>query len=137
MLQCSQDWLKVNHIKVQLTDDKDEPIVVYQEKKSTKELEKLKIYLNVKNHKYGKQVCYFIVPYWNYEKNQLSLTSLQRLVYLQFKGDIPAGHDIDHIDNNPLNNMPSNLQALTRKDNLAKRSGHRNHYQILKENKRG
>ena len=45
---------------VSLTNDKEEPIVVYQEDWKTKEVKKLKIYLNVKNHKYGKSVCYFI-----------------------------------------------------------------------------
>lgn len=131
MLECKRDWLKVQHMIIDLTDDKEEPIVVYQEDWKTKEIKKLKIYLNVKNHKYGKSVCYFIVPYWNYEKCRTGVTTLQRLVYLQFKGDIPAGCDIDHIDNDSLNNLPSNLQAISRKENLSKRSGHHNHYEII------
>ena len=131
MLECKRDWLKVQHMIIDLTDDKEEPIVVYQDDRKTKEIKKLKIYLNVQNHKYGKSVCYFIVPYWNYEKCRTGVTTLQRLVYLQFKGDIPAGCDIDHIDNDSLNNLPSNLQAISRKENLSKRSGHHNHYEII------
>ena len=30
--------------------------------------------------------------------------------------------DVDHIDNNPANNALSNLQILSRKDNLKKRN---------------
>ena len=131
MLECKRDWLKVQHMIIDLTDDKEEPIVVYQEDWKTKEIKKLKIYVNVKKHKYGKSGWYFIVPYWNSEKWRTGVTTLQRLVYLQFKGDIPAGCDIDHIDNDSLNNLPSNLQAISRKENLSKRSGHHNHYEII------
>ena len=39
---------------------------------------------------------------------------LARLKYLTFKGDIPAGYTIDHIDGNPLNNDIRNLRAIPR-----------------------
>ena len=39
---------------------------------------------------------------------------LARLKYLTFKGDIPAGYTIDHIDGNHLNNDIRNLRAVPR-----------------------
>lgn len=46
---------------------------------------------------------------------------LSRLIYVWFKGDIPDGYVVDHIDNNSFNNHPENLQLLTIEDNLKKR----------------
>lgn len=45
---------------------------------------------------------------------------VHRLVYEAFKGDIPKGLTIDHIDNDPANNHIDNLQVLTREDNARK-----------------
>lgn len=53
-----------------------------------------------------------------------------RLVYAYFVGDIPAGYEVDHIDNNPFNNYynpdnpndpKNNLRLLTKQENMAKR----------------
>lgn len=46
---------------------------------------------------------------------------LSRLVYAWFKGDIPDGYVVDHIDNDSFNNNIDNLQILTVEENLAKR----------------
>lgn len=35
-------------------------------------------------------------------------------------GNIPAGHEVDHKDNNPLNNSKDNLRIVPRKVNRAK-----------------
>lgn len=35
-------------------------------------------------------------------------------------GDIPAGHEVDHKDNNPMNNSKGNLRIVPRKVNRAK-----------------
>lgn len=46
---------------------------------------------------------------------------VHRAVYAWYNGECPKGYDIDHIDGNPFNNNLDNLQAITRKENIAKR----------------
>lgn len=46
---------------------------------------------------------------------------LGRLVLAWFTGGIASNMDADHIDNDPFNNRLSNLRAISRKANLAKR----------------
>jgi hypothetical protein len=40
-----------------------------------------------------------------------------RVVYEMFRGTIPEGLEIDHIDGNRTNNVPSNLRAVSRAEN--------------------
>tara|TARA_B110000881_G_C18316564_1_gene384640 strand:+ start:93 stop:611 length:519 start_codon:yes stop_codon:yes gene_type:complete len=47
---------------------------------------------------------------------------IHRFVYECFKGNIPDGLEIDHIDNNKHNNHIDNLQAITHKENMQKMS---------------
>jgi hypothetical protein len=45
---------------------------------------------------------------------------VHRLVYETFKGEIPEGLTVDHIDGNKINNTPDNLQLLTSGENTSK-----------------
>lgn len=45
---------------------------------------------------------------------------VSRLVYLAFKGNIPEGLEVDHIDHNRVNNHIDNLQLLTKSENIKK-----------------
>ena len=47
--------------------------------------------------------------------------SVHKLVYQSFKGKVPEGLEIDHINGNCLDNNLDNLQALNKTDNLKKR----------------
>ena len=70
---------------------------------------------------YKRNTCNYIsFSYWSNENKRFESISLQVLVYLWFKGDIPAGMEVDHIDDNPLNNLPENLHLLSHKANIWK-----------------
>lgn len=43
-----------------------------------------------------------------------------KAVYLAFHGAIPGGLEVDHIDENPANNAPENLRAISKRENLLK-----------------
>lgn len=43
---------------------------------------------------------------------------LHRVVYETFKGDVPKGYVVHHIDDNPKNNKLSNLKVITHKENI-------------------
>ena len=70
---------------------------------------------------YKRNTCNYIsFSYWSKETYRFESISLQVLVYLWFKGDIPDGMEVDHIDDNPLNNLPENLHLLSHKANIWK-----------------
>jgi hypothetical protein len=45
---------------------------------------------------------------------------IHRLVWEMFNGPIPKGYEIDHINCNKADNQISNLQLMTRKENMSK-----------------
>ena len=74
-------------------------------------------------HKYGLDRTYkmYVIGIKDGEKSKQRAFLTHRLVWVWFNGDIPDQYDVDHIDDNPINNDISNLQLLSRKDNLTKR----------------
>lgn len=58
--------------------------------------------------------------YLRYDLHARGSFQVSRGVYSTFVGQIPEGLDIDHIDSNKSNNHYSNLQPLTRKENVLK-----------------
>ena len=73
-------------------------------------------------NQYGQKIKLRLMPKEKFKKNTtryLKLTGgfgdlyLARLKYITFKGDIPKGYVIDHIDGNSLNNNILNLRAVT------------------------
>lgn len=69
-------------------------------------------------HKYAcdKQYKAFMFSY----KGKVVSMPVARLVMAWTKGEVREGYDVDHIDNNPFNNRPDNLQILSHDDNLKK-----------------
>ena len=98
-----------------------------------------KFYDAVSKHKHGKDKKYPVIMIYDpklfqeqrrtnykYKTGQLSIL-LSRVVYAWFNEVCPSEYDVDHIDNNPYNNDISNLQLLTRKENLARRMQRNQH----------
>lgn len=58
---------------------------------------------------------------WDYEfigyAPHSKIVYVHRMVYEAFKGEIPEGMEIDHIDRNKHNNNPDNLRVVTRAEN--------------------
>lgn len=83
---------------------------------------------NTTKHPYGKDMTYLLVVLYDPERKKSVTYTLSRIVYLYFISDIPQGYDVDHIDGDTFNNLPYNLQILTRKDNIHKRECQGNQY---------
>ena len=86
------------------------------------------------HHKYGKTLVYEYVSIYNYETKKMVLMGYHSFIYAWYKGEVPAGYDVDHIDNDTLNNDIDNLQLLTHEENIKKRGGGKNQYTAAKEN---
>ena len=91
----------------------------YKNNCKTKDFTKVSITMARGKHKYRPDKYYPKVTFCVKQKRHN--IPLSRLIYVWFKGDIPDGYVVDHIDNNSLNNDPTNLQILTIEENLAKR----------------
>ena len=63
---------------------------------------------------------YYQVRLFSEEQKKGKLQYIHRLVWETFRGEIPKGLEIDHLDGNPSNNSLSNLQLLSRRDNTYK-----------------
>ena len=79
----------------------------------------VKITEAIGKHKYTEDKKYLKIAF-SVKKHGYTIT-LSRFIYAWFNGDIPERFDIEHLDNNPYNNMPENLALSTRGANLAKR----------------
>ncbi len=70
-------------------------------------------------HKYGKTTGYYYYQF--YFNKKLIQISRSNIFYCWYVGDRDLNKDIDHINNDSLDDRPENLQLLTRAENLAKR----------------
>ena len=107
---------------------------VYQWSKKLKKYVELDVKLMTTKPKYGKERSYKFVYYYKQEKHVMCPIALHRLIYVWYKGDIPKGMIVDHVDNNQLNNDPDNLQLLTRGENVKKNNNGHNQFTVTKDN---
>ena len=61
-----------------------------------------------------------------WKNNKVKTSLLHRLVYEAYKGEIPQGYCIDHIDNNPTNNHIDNLRLATISQNSCNKKVNKN-----------
>ena len=92
----------------------------YKNSSKAKELKIISITEAKRTHKYRPDKVYpkvtFSTPTKKYN------IPLSRLIYVWFNGDITEPRmQVDHIDNDPYNNDPDNLELVTIEQNLAKR----------------
>ena len=119
--ELTKEMIKEAGVSLKMSyDNPKQPIVLRTRNGVTKEIKPCP---GVKEKKFGKPITYMYIGWYN--KGKQFTTSFSRLVYAWFNGDIPEGnYDIDHIDNDTLNNFPENLRLVTHKENIQKRPNH-------------
>jgi hypothetical protein len=73
--------------------------------------------------------------YWRLEANvdgKRIQPLAHRVVWILANGPIPPGYEIDHVDNNPLNNKLENLRLATKSQNAMNKKRPRNNTTGLK-----
>ena len=93
-------------------------------KKHGYKIKEIKTHVIARKTKYGhdRRYCYVYLHIKRINENKKVHITLHTVIYAWNKGEVPLGYDVDHIDNNPLNNNIDNLQLLTHKENMRKRS---------------
>lgn len=120
----SKDYL-VNDCRISCIDG-----VFYQDKPRAG-LSEIKPFVSIKNHKYGKAIAYQYVAFYNYTKHKQTIMQYGTFLYAWYKGEVPAGYDVDHIDGDTFNNSLDNLRILTHAENIQRRSNPNNQYKII------
>lgn len=120
----SKDYL-VNDCRISCVDG-----VFYQDKPRAG-LSEIKPFVGIRNHKYGKAIAYQYVAFYNYTKHKQTIMQYGTFLYAWYKGEVPAGYDVDHIDGDTFNNSLDNLQLLTHAENIQRRSNPNNQYKII------
>jgi len=81
----------------------------------------MKIYYRERIHKYADNRLDAKIVFTPYGENKQVAIMLSRVIYAWYKGPVPSELQIDHINNNPDDNRPENLQLLTCKENNRKK----------------
>jgi hypothetical protein len=71
----------------------------------------------------GNSIKYYRVNLYN--SNGMCGFGVHQLVHQEFNEALKKGYIVDHIDDNPTNNTPSNLQQITNRENVYKHSLHK------------
>ena len=94
-------------------------------KQRSKGVKEVKQYIIINKHKYGKKKNYVYVSL-KIERlnkdNKQTHVGLHNVIYAWYKGEVPIGYEVDHIDGDSLNNNIDNLELVTHKENLKRRS---------------
>ena len=117
--ELSKQILEENHYGVIGLD-------VYSYKRGER---KLKPQIIGPNHKYGKNCEY--VFYKLSLNGKLRYVGLHNIIYAWYKGEVPLGYEVDHLDGDTFNNSPENLELVTRAENIRRRPLQVNQYYYL------
>ena len=117
--ELSKQILEENHYGVIGLD-------VYSYKRGER---KLKPQIIGPNHKYGKSCEY--VFYKLSLNGKLRYIGLHNIIYAWYKGEVPLGYEVDHLDGDTFNNSPENLELVTRAENIRRRPLQVNQYYYL------
>lgn len=104
---------------------------------NVRELKEIKVTKAIGKHKYTKDKVYLKITFS--VNNKTTSIPLSRFIYAFYAGIAHEGLDIEHIDNDPMNNNIFNLRECTREQNLEKRfkdnpNNNRNQWDAIKSN---
>ena len=112
-----------NKVRVEVIDDK---VVIYQDYIQTSKKDYSCLWstertqhISVDKHSYGDDYVK-VLAHIKIEGKMITLP-VSNIVWIYYNDIIPAGYEVDHIDENTLDNRIENLQLLTPKENIRKR----------------
>lgn len=136
-LTITREWLEAHHI----VDISKDGVVTAVDRRGDRYV--IKPVITTKKTRYGiKQ--YHLIPLYDKDERLRQLEAykargtyasgmrtyvLSRFIWAWHYGECPNDMDVDHINNDSLDDRLDNLQLLTRADNLRKRKGHMNQFE--------
>ena len=81
---------------------------------------KQRVVTNKRKYGISKSYYYLILRIKRINENKRIHIMLHNVIYAWYKGEVPLGYDVDHVDNNSFNNNIDNLQLLTHEENIRK-----------------
>lgn len=67
----------------------------------------------------SKGKLYYYIDVRNPETNKVQHTNIHKMVWIAWNGEIPNGYQINHINDNSIDNRLSNLYVGTQKENIS------------------
>ena len=87
---------------------------------TSKSVKEIKQHLITNKHKYGldKSYRYVCLNIKKIREHKRLHFKLHNVIYAWYKGEVPIGYEVDHIDGDSLNNNIDNLELVTHEENI-------------------